>query len=152
MGPSFWNLGFLWDHKWQHPKGAILSGCGAPWVPWGHRYGEWGWEKTKEWDRHAEVQTYTHHHACFFFFDWREYLFHDFSLAESVWCSCLYAHTLLGLNPLFQTSQHAMCRRGSHVEFIESKTLPVIPPKKKNAATNQCMMPLALIHVHLSGF
>ena len=33
MGSSLWNLGYLWDHKWQHPKGAVLNGFGASSMP-----------------------------------------------------------------------------------------------------------------------
>ena len=89
----------------------------------------------------------------FFFFLTEEiYLFNDFSLAESDMVFPSLCTHFLGLKSTIHTSQHEMCRRGSHAEFIESKTLPVIPPEQKNAATNPCMMPLTLIHVHLLGF
>ena len=74
----------------------------------------------------------------FFFFLTEEiYLFNDFSLAESDMVFPSLCTHFLGLKSTIHTSQHEMCRRGSHAEFTESKTLPVIPLRK--------MLPLIIV-------
>lgn len=51
-------------------------------------------EKDEGGDRHAEIQTYTYHHTCFFLTEEIIYSM-TFLLAESIWCShLLCTHTL----------------------------------------------------------
>ena len=84
------------------------------------------------------TNLYTSSRLGFFFFLTEEiYLFNDFSLAESDMVFPSLCTHFLGLKSTIHTSQHEMCRRGSHAEFTESKTLPVIPPRK--------MLPLIIV-------